>query len=142
MVNAAIVFLQTSCIIPQAILLVRGRERVLPPRYFSLGKYGYVINGVAVAWVVFLDIIYCMPIEQPVTPENMSWVSVVCTGLVLFVVTLWFTTKKGVFTGPKIDMNLLHQRRMDAIQGEVSVVEETAAADHKTHDGLPDKTGY
>ena len=142
MVNAAIVFLQTSCVIPQAILLWRGRDRVLPPRYFSLGKYGAVINATAVAWVVFLDIIYCMPIEQPVTPENMSWVSVVCTGLILFVVTLWFTTKKGVFLGPNIDLNLLHQRRMDAVQGGVSMVEDNMdASATKSHDGLPTKSG-
>ncbi|GKU04897.1 amino acid transporter [Fusarium langsethiae] len=36
MVSAAIIFLQTSCVIPQAVLLYRGRERVLPLRYFNL----------------------------------------------------------------------------------------------------------
>ncbi|KAJ4138530.1 hypothetical protein NW768_002369 [Fusarium equiseti] len=115
MVSAAIIFLQTSCIIPQAVLLYRGREKVLPLRYFSLGKYGAWINGISVAWVVYLDIQYCFPTVMPATPENMSYVSVVFVGLVGFVVVLWHTTKKGTFTGPKIDLDLLNARRVAAV---------------------------
>jgi choline transport protein len=116
MVSAAIIFLQTSCVIPQAVLLYRGRDRVLPLRYFSLGRYGAAINGISVAWVVFLDILYCFPTAMPVTPENMSYVSVVFTGLVAFVIALWFTTKKGTFMGPQINLDLLNARRMAAVQ--------------------------
>ncbi|EYB29088.1 hypothetical protein FG05_11111 [Fusarium graminearum] len=115
MVSAAIIFLQTSCIIPQAVLLYRGRERVLPLRYFNLGKYGALINGISVVWVVFLDILYCFPTTMPVTAENMSYVSVVFVGLVGFVIVLWFTTKKNTFTGPRIDLDMLNARRVAAV---------------------------
>ncbi|KAH6885179.1 amino acid/polyamine transporter I [Thelonectria olida] len=117
MVSGAIIFLQTSCVIPQAVVLYRGRDRVLPPRYFRLGKYGALINGISVAWVVFLDVLYCFPTSMPVTPQNMSYVSVVCVGLVGFVITLWFTTKRGTFKGPKIDLEVLHARRVAAVEG-------------------------
>src|ERR1700742_1260863 len=100
MVSAAIIFQQTSCIIPQAILLYRGRDKVLPERYFNLGRFGPFINATAVAWVCFLNVLYCFPTTMPVTPQNMSYVSVVTVGLVTFVVVLWFTTKRGVATGP------------------------------------------
>lgn len=123
MISAAIVFLQTSCVIPQAILLYRGRDRVLPERYFNLGRLGPVINVTAVAWVVFLNVVYCIPTALPVTPQNMSYVSVVCVGLVSFVVILWFTTKKGVFKGPKIDYDLLRERREAAIHVGAEFVE-------------------
>lgn len=119
MVSTCIVFLQTSCVIPQAIVLYRGRDRVLPPRHFNLGRLGVPINSIAIAWVVFLDILYCFPTSIPVTPQNMSYVSVVSAGLVVFVVSLWFSTKRGVFTGPKIDIALLTERRNAALQGEV-----------------------
>jgi choline transport protein len=118
MVSAAIIFLQTSCVIPQAVVLYRGRDRVLPPRYFRLGRYGALINGVSVAWVVFLDVLYCFPTSMPVTPQNMSYVSVVCAGLVGFVIALWFTTKRGTFKGPKIDLEVLHARRVAAVEGD------------------------
>jgi choline transport protein len=123
MVNAAIVFLQTSCVIPQAILLYRGRDRVLPERHFSLGRYGAVINALAVAWVGFLNVLYCFPTALPVTPQNMSYVSVVCSGLVGFVIALWFTTKRRTFTGPRIDYQLLNERRMAAIHDGYIVTE-------------------
>jgi choline transport protein len=124
MVSAAIVFLQTSCIAPQAILLYRGRDKVLPPRYFSLGQYGTAVNATAVIWVIFLDIIYCFPTAMPVTPQNMNFVSVVTIGLTLFVLGLWFTSKKGKFVGPKINMAELEARRLAAM-GVSSSIEGT-----------------
>ena len=115
MVSGAIIFLQTSCVIPQLILLCRGRDRVLPPRYFNLGKWGVPVNVVSVAWVLYLDVLYCFPTAMPVTPDNMSYVSVVSVGLVAFVVSLWFLTKRSTFRGPKINLDLLHARRVDAL---------------------------
>lgn len=112
MVSATIIFLQTSCALPQAILLLRGRNQILPERCFSLGKFGFLINATAVAWVIFLDVIACFPVLLPVTPENMSYVSVVVTGLTAFVVLLWFTTKKRVFSGPNIDLEVMNERRL------------------------------
>ncbi|KAH8674762.1 amino acid/polyamine transporter I [Tricladium varicosporioides] len=119
MVGAAIIFLQTSCIIPQAILLYRGRDRVLPERYFSLGRFGAPINAISVLWVVFLNVVYCIPTALPVSKENMNYVSVVCIGLVCFVVGLWFVSKRGTFVGPRIDERLLNERRLAGIKGGI-----------------------
>lgn len=116
MVSAAIVFLQTSCIAPQAILLYRGRDKVLPQRYFSLGRYGALVNATSVIWVLFLDVIYCCPTAMPVTIRNMNYVSVVVVGLVTFVLSLWFTSKRGIFTGPKINMAELEEKRLAAMR--------------------------
>ncbi len=125
MVNAAIMFLQTSCIIPQAILLYRGRDRILPERYFSLGRLGTAVNAIAVAWVIFLDILYCFPAFKPVTPQSMSYVSVVCVGLLSFVIVLWFTTKRGQFKGPQINLGIMRDRRLMALETQLAGVETT-----------------
>ena len=132
MVSAAIIFQQTSCIIPQAIVLFRGREKVLPPRYFNLGRLGPVVNATAVAWVVFLDVLYCFPTLLPVTPQNMSYVSVVSAGFVAFVLGLWFTTKRKVFKGPNVNYELMEERRLAAIVTETEHVDVLSKAD----DGL------
>lgn len=126
MVSAAIVFQQTSCILPQGILLIRGRG-ILPPRHFQLGRWGYFVNTTAVAWVVFLDVMYCFPTTMPATPQNMSYVSVVSVGLVAIVLVMWFATKKRTFKGPKIDYDLLAERRLEGLRGEgpVMIGEET-----------------
>jgi choline transport protein len=133
MVSAAITFQQTSCIIPQAILLYRGRDKVLPERYFNLGRLGVPVNVIAVSWVVFLDILYCFPTAMPVTPQNMSYVSVVTVGLVGFVIALWFATKRGTFKGPHIDLALLNARRHAAIEGEGEMVSVDRHPDGPTY---------
>lgn len=120
MIGASIIFLQTSCIIPQAILLYRGREKVLPERYFNLGKYGTAFNATAVVWVVFLDVVYCMPVARPVTKANMNYVSVVAVGSVGFVFALWFATKRRTFVGPRVDVELMMRRREEALHVHVS----------------------
>jgi choline transport protein len=128
MVGANIIFLQTSCVIPQAILLYRGREKVLPKRVFSLGRYGVFFNAAAVLWVLFLDIVYFIPTLKPVTVTNMNYVSVVTLGLVCFVLILWFTTKRVTFTGPKIDMEKLRMRREEALNEMAARSDEISTA--------------
>jgi choline transport protein len=66
---------------------------------------------------------------MPVTPQKMSYVSVVSVGLVTFVTILWFSTKKGKFRGPKIDMDLLNARRHAAIEGVEEIVTVDVQAD-------------
>ena len=56
---------------------------------------------------------------MPVTPQNMSFVSVVSVGLLAFVIVLWYTTKRKVFKGPHIDYELLKERRMEAIHSHL-----------------------
>lgn len=125
MVNTMILFLQTTCVIPQAILLVRGRDKVLPQRYFNLGRFGVFINATAVAWVVFLDVVYCFPTVLPVNKQNMSYVTVVVTGLILFVVVLWLSTKKSTFKGPQINVALMNERRQAALEVQRHGIVET-----------------
>jgi choline transport protein len=121
MVSANIIFLQTSCVIPQAIVLWRGRNHVLPERYFSLGRYGPIVNIISILWVLFVDVISCLPTVMPPAPANMNYVSVVCVGLVLFVIILWFFSKKKTFKGPKIDMEKMLARRMAAMHADSEV---------------------
>lgn len=142
MVAASIVFLQTSCVIPQAVLLYRGRDRVLPQRHFDLGRAGVLINSVAIAWVVFLDVLYCFPTAMPVTPQNMSYVSVVVFSLVAFIIVLWFTTKRKVFRGPKVNVDLMNARRTAAIQEEPIIEGTDVLGDDKLErDELHTKQG-
>ena len=60
---------------------------------------------------------------MPVTPQNMSFVSVVSVGLVGLVSLLWYTTKRKVFKGPHIDYELLKERRMEAIRPDLEGVD-------------------
>ncbi|GJN65987.1 hypothetical protein PLICBS_000003 [Purpureocillium lilacinum] len=120
MVNTTILFLQTSCVIPQAILLYRGRDRVLPRRYFNLGKLGPFVNGIS----------------------NMSYVTVVVTGLLSFVVILWVATKRGTFTGPHINVELMNERRQAALDSNLGGgdPEISEVGSIRTHGNMKDAT--
>jgi len=74
MVGACIVFMTTSYVIPQGILAYPGRDKVLPPRYLNLGKWGLPVNVLGCVWVAFIDVVYCIPTAYPVTKENMNWI--------------------------------------------------------------------
>lgn len=121
MVSANIIFLQSSCVIPQAITLWRGRDRVLPERYFSLGRYGPLFNIISIVWVLFVDVVACLPTVLPAEPASMNYVSVVCVGLIMFVIGLWFVSKKGTFKGPKIDMEKMLARRTAAMNPDSGI---------------------
>jgi len=74
MVGAAIVFIATSYAIPQAALVLRGRECALPHRTLNLGGWGIYINVASCIIVLCIDILYCMPTMYPVTLDNMNWI--------------------------------------------------------------------
>ncbi|KAF8850225.1 hypothetical protein BDZ45DRAFT_751937 [Acephala macrosclerotiorum] len=117
MVSACIIFLQTSCVVPQPILLYRGGDNVLLVRIFPLedlvrSSTAQLCSGSSLECHFF-------PTLVPVTKENMNYVSVFVTGLVALVVGLWFTSKKGRFTEPKIDIAQLKEWRMAAINGGI-----------------------
>lgn len=143
MVSTTVLFLQTSCVMPQAILLFRGRE-VLPERYFSLGRWGPVVNAVALVWITIVDVLACFPVFLPVTPQNMSYVVVVTVGLLAVVIILWFTLKRGVYVGPRVNLELMHERRRAALhhgthvldgRGEVEAAWSGSTAETETVSG-------
>ncbi|KAI2714173.1 hypothetical protein CBS147318_6914 [Penicillium roqueforti] len=105
MAGAAVIFLQTSCALPQAILLWRGRH-IMPERPFSLGRFGFAINLISVLWVILLDILCFLPAEMPVTKENMNYVSVVSVGLTAAVLALYVFSKRGQYLGPRLPNEL------------------------------------
>lgn len=46
----------------------------------------------------------------------MNYVSVVFVGLASFVVLLWFSTKRGKFIGPHVNIGLMNERRLAALK--------------------------
>jgi len=102
-VATSILSLNITYVIPQAILLIRGRANVLPKRHFDLGAaFGTFCNVFSCAWVALYAVLFCFPIFLPVTAKSMNYVSVVMAGTVLFVVVMWFARGRGRFTGPNI----------------------------------------
>ena len=109
-ISTGILFLNLSYTFPQAILLGRERDKILPKRYLNLGRrLGIFCNAFTVAWMTLYTVLLCFPLGIPVTPLSMNYVSVVFTGGILFVLVLWFGTgKRTSFTGPQIQMDVIN----------------------------------
>ncbi|KAF9891232.1 hypothetical protein FE257_004796 [Aspergillus nanangensis] len=102
-ISSAILFMNLSYTIPQAVLLFRGNRReVLVARHFDLGNVlGVFCNVFAVLWMGLYTVIFCFPLALPTNAKGMSYVSVVLAGALLFVAALWFLGgKRRTFIGP------------------------------------------
>ncbi|KAH9883860.1 putative GABA permease [Xylariomycetidae sp. FL2044] len=108
--------LNVSYAIPQLLVLIHGRQKVLPARYFDLGPvFGPFVNVFSCAWVTVFTVIFCFPYTKEVTPADMNYASVVLGGIILLVGGLWFSGKKHVFVGPNTDLELIEATHVNAL---------------------------
>ncbi|CAI7579456.1 unnamed protein product [Penicillium glandicola] len=68
---------------------------------FTLGKWGTLINYIAIVWVLFISTILFFPPQLPVTPANMNYA--VCVGgfIAAFALIWWWVAARGNYTGPQ-----------------------------------------
>ena len=73
-IGTGLVLQQLTFAIPTALLMFRGRA----PRYlpssgrWNMGKLGWFVNGVTVAWSALQLVLYNLPLSLPVTGVSMS----------------------------------------------------------------------
>ena len=102
-ISVSILGLNVSYTVPQAILAFRGREKILPPRPFALGKYtGLFCNVFSSLWIAMYTVFYCFPTFIPVEVKNMNYLSVIASGALLFIGLSWWLGKRKTFTGPDV----------------------------------------
>ncbi|KAK4935467.1 hypothetical protein LTR10_023483 [Elasticomyces elasticus] len=131
--SISILGLNATYTVPQAIVAIRGRDKVLPPRPFALGKWtGLFCNIFSSLWIAMYTVWFCFPTFIPVKAQNMNYLSVIAVGALLFIALSWFLGKRKTFTGPKvvfegvsgsIDLSTGHNTRaveaVDAPQGDM-----------------------
>ncbi|KAK3630178.1 hypothetical protein LTR56_017592 [Elasticomyces elasticus] len=86
--SAAICFF-CSYAIPISCLLYQGRSRLPTNRYFGLGKFGLVLNWVALLWMALMSVMLCFPQYVPVTATLMNYTAPVCIGIALLAAANW-----------------------------------------------------
>lgn len=106
-ITSAVLFLNITLAAPQAILVIRGRKKLLPERPFKLGYLGYFCNIFSALWIPALVVLVCMPPSLPVTVGSMNYTSVILVGLLALIIVGWFVFGHQ-FEGPKIDWEMLN----------------------------------
>jgi choline transport protein len=105
-ISLAILGLNVTYVIPQGIVVIRGRDKVLPKRQFDLGPiFGPFCNIFSTLWIMLFSVLFCFPVFLPVTAQNMNYLSVVAVGVCLFILALWWCGKRKTFTGPNIQLD-------------------------------------
>ncbi|KAK7727621.1 hypothetical protein SLS63_007063 [Diaporthe eres] len=78
----------------------RVRGAPLPPRRWSLGKYGLAVNLLALAFLIPILFFYCWPLEQPVTALNLNWSSVAFCCVLLAALVHYVIKARHEYVGP------------------------------------------
>jgi len=90
MFGAASVFFINSFCIPIALLLIRGRKTLPENRSFHLGRFGLVINVLALCFCILLTVVVNIPTFVPVTALTMNWTVAYVAICILVTVGNWF----------------------------------------------------
>lgn len=87
--SVGVIALAASYGVPLAISIFTGRQEVNKARWKLPHRLGIAVNSVALAWILFQVVLFCMPVSIPVTPTSMSYAAVVFVGLIVLSI-LWY----------------------------------------------------
>ncbi|KAM0786528.1 hypothetical protein ACM66B_001985 [Microbotryomycetes sp. NB124-2] len=121
-ISSSIVFLNISYSIPVALLLIRGRQALRPESFpdptFTLGRFGPVINLVALAFTSLTTILFLFPPEYPTTASSMNYTVVVLGIIVIVAAVTWIVDGRKHFIGPRDLGGLLELARTEIDRGQ------------------------
>ncbi|KAF7967822.1 hypothetical protein HWV62_32936 [Athelia sp. TMB] len=126
--GSSVILLNCSYIMPIALLLFRGRDR-LPDRPFKLGRVGALVNAFALIFAVFTTVFFFFPPDMPVTGNNFNYAIVVVGVVILLATITWFTNARKNYISPEITEAAREsetssiQTEKDKPKGETYVVE-------------------
>ncbi|KAK1767913.1 amino acid/polyamine transporter I [Phialemonium atrogriseum] len=103
-IGSGLLLQQCSFAFPAALLLWHRRsDDVLPKtRSVNLGLFGWLANLVTLLFAPFITIMYCFPIELPVTAATMNYTCAVVGVMFLFSLVNWFLHARKEYKGPRL----------------------------------------
>lgn len=101
LVGSFVILTTTSYALAIGGHLFSGRKN-MPEGPFWMGRYGFVINGIAVITIIFFNIIFCFPYSLPVAVATMNYNAVVLVGVAFLTTVWWFVHAARNYEGPKL----------------------------------------
>lgn len=90
-------FITISCMVHRRIQGPR-----LPPRKWTLGRYGLAINVAALLFLTPLIFFLTWPLVTPVVASTMNWASVMLIGCLLIAIVFYIFKGRHEYTGPVV----------------------------------------
>lgn len=95
---------------------------------YSLGRFGYVINGITFVWIILATILFCMPTTATVEPTTMNYASVVFFFFFVLSAAWWFIWGNKHYVGP------LGAAPEDLIHPKQAATDSKLVAETSSHD--------
>lgn len=83
--------------------LLTGRKNIEVYGPFHMkGMLGFVMNGIACAYMIVWFVIYCFPYYLPTDAQSMNYASLLWGGFTIFIAIWWFASARKGYEGPPI----------------------------------------
>jgi amino acid transporter len=113
--SIAVIGLYVAYVTPTFLRLRKGEAFKRGP--WHLGRWSYVVGWIAVAWVVFITILFMLPTASPIGWGNFNYTVIAVLVVIGFAGIYWLVSAKNWFTGPKIQGST---EELAAIERELS----------------------
>jgi amino acid transporter len=98
--SIAVIGLYIAYVIPTFLRLRQGENFKRGP--WHLGRWSYLVGTIAVIWVIFITILFMLPVDSPITVGNFNYTVVAVLVVLGFATIYWLVSAKNWFTGPKV----------------------------------------
>jgi amino acid permease (GABA permease) len=98
--SIAVIGLYIAYVLPTFLRLLQGDSFNRGP--WHLGKWSKPIGIVAVAWVLFITVLFMLPQASPVTAKNFNYTPIAVLVVLGFAGIWWVVSARKWFTGPKV----------------------------------------
>jgi amino acid permease (GABA permease) len=98
--SIAVIGLYVAYVLPTFLRLRQGDSFQRGP--WHLGRWSRPIGIIAVAWVVFITVLFMLPTANPITTTNFNYTVIAVLVVLGFAGIWWMVSAKNWFTGPKV----------------------------------------
>jgi amino acid transporter len=98
--SIAVIGLYIAYVTPTYLRLRQGASFKRGP--WNLGRWSYLVGWIAVAWVVFITILFMLPTASPIGWGNFNYTVIAVLVVIGFAGIYWLVSAKNWFTGPKV----------------------------------------
>jgi amino acid permease (GABA permease) len=98
--SIATIGLYIAYVIPTFLRLRQGENFQRGP--WHLGRWSYVVGWISVVWVIFIAILFMLPVASPITRTTFNYTPVAVLVVIGFAGIYWLVSARKWFTGPRV----------------------------------------
>lgn len=99
-VSVGVMALAVSYLVPIVVSMLHARQEVAQAQWHLPSTLGWIVNGIAVAWIAFETVLFSMPTALPVTEVSMNYASVVLIGFGALAAVWYMVHARHIYAGP------------------------------------------